>query len=149
MPPILIGGGGKRVITATPRQLESLIRLSEALARIRLSPVVHPADVGEALRLVKVAMQQAAMDPRTGQIDMDKILTGYSAADRRQRAMLAEAIKALLERRPGKRGRLGELLAALKEQSLMEVTMQEMRDAAAALQEEGAAALQGDTLTVR
>ncbi len=143
------GGGGKRVITATPRQLESLIRLSEALARMRLSPVVHPADVSEALRLVKVAMQQAAMDPRTGQIDMDKILTGYSAADRRQRAMLAEAIKALLERRPGKRGRLGELLAALKEQSLMEVTMQEMRDAAAALQEEGGAALQGDTLTVR
>ena len=28
------------VITATPRQLESLIRLSEALAKMRLDPVV-------------------------------------------------------------------------------------------------------------
>jgi len=31
----------------------------------------------------------------------------------------------------------------------MEVSMQEMRDAAQTLQEEGQAALQGDTLTVR
>ena len=76
-----IGNGtGKRVITATPRQLESLIRLSEALARMRLASTVGTDEVAEALRLVKVAMQQAAMDPRTGQIDMDKILTGFSAS---------------------------------------------------------------------
>jgi DNA replication licensing factor MCM4 len=31
-----IGGEGK-IITSTPRQLESLIRLSEALARMRLA----------------------------------------------------------------------------------------------------------------
>lgn len=30
----------QQVITATPRQIESLIRLSEALARIRFSEVV-------------------------------------------------------------------------------------------------------------
>jgi DNA replication licensing factor MCM4 len=30
-------GGNKRTITATPRQLESLIRISEALAKMRLS----------------------------------------------------------------------------------------------------------------
>jgi DNA replication licensing factor MCM4 len=143
------GGGGKRVITATPRQLESLIRLSEALARMRLSPIVQRPDVAEALRLVKVAMQQAAMDPRTGQIDMDKILTGFSASDRRQRALLADALRALLDRRPGRRGRLGELMAVLKEQSLMEVSIQEMRDAAALLSDEGTATLQGDTITAR
>jgi DNA replication licensing factor MCM4 len=143
------GGGGRRVITATPRQLESLIRLAEALARMRLAPLVQRTDVAEALRLVKVAMQQAAMDPRTGQIDMDKILTGYSAADRRQRALLADAMRGMLDKRQGRRARLGELLAALKEQSLMEVSMQEMRDAAATLVEEGHASLQGDTLTAR
>ena len=31
------GGGEGKTITATPRQLESLIRLSEALAKVRLS----------------------------------------------------------------------------------------------------------------
>ena len=41
------------VITATPRQLESLIRLSEALAKMRLDPVVKVEDVKEAARLIK------------------------------------------------------------------------------------------------
>lgn len=34
-------GGNKKVITATPRQLESLIRLSESLARMRYSETVR------------------------------------------------------------------------------------------------------------
>ena len=59
-------GGSKRIITATPRQLESLIRLSEAHARMRLSAEVEPADVAEAVRLMKVATQSAATDPTTG-----------------------------------------------------------------------------------
>ena len=42
------------MITATPRQLESGVRLAEALARMRLSPVVSVEDVHEGLRLMKV-----------------------------------------------------------------------------------------------
>ena len=142
-------GSGKRVISATPRQLESLIRLSEALARMRLCSTVGPEDVAEALRLVKVAMQQAAVDPRTGQIDMDAIYTGRTASDRKQLAQLADAMRQLLAAKAGKRGRLAELLAAVKEQTLLEVTMQEMRDAAQQLADEGAATLAGDTVTLR
>jgi DNA replication licensing factor MCM4 len=37
--------GNPKVISATPRQLESLIRLSEALAKMRLSIVVERKDV--------------------------------------------------------------------------------------------------------
>lgn len=47
----LLGG---QVVTATPRQLESLIRLSEAQARMRLRDTVIESDVEEALRLMKV-----------------------------------------------------------------------------------------------
>jgi len=145
-----IGNGtGKRVITATPRQLESLIRLSEALARMRLADTVGAEEVAEALRLVKVAMQQAAMDPRTGQIDMDKILTGFSASDRRQQAQLADAMRQLLASRPGRSARLSELLKAVREQTLLEVTLQEMREAAGQLVTDGSAALVGDTLSLR
>lgn len=57
-------GSSRKVITATPRQLESLIRMSESLARMRLSEFVEVVDVEEAVRLMKVAMQQAATDPR-------------------------------------------------------------------------------------
>lgn len=48
-------GVGKNTITATPRQLESMVRLSEALARMRLSPTVERHDVAEAVRLMKVS----------------------------------------------------------------------------------------------
>ena len=145
-----LGGGvmGKKTISATPRQLESLIRLSEALARMRLGSTVETDDVEEALRLMKVAMQQAATDPRTGTIDMDKILTGFSASDRRQRQQRADALRGILAGRPSRRARLSELLAAVKEQTLLEVSLQEVRDAATALVEDGGATLVGDTLTI-
>lgn len=43
-------GAGRGQISAYPRQLESLIRLAEAHAKIRLSKVVEVADVEEAYR---------------------------------------------------------------------------------------------------
>ncbi|CAG8588102.1 6177_t:CDS:10 [Diversispora eburnea] len=71
------------VITATTRQLESMIRLSEAHARMRLSDKVKIIDVREAERLLKEAIQLAAFNPETGQIDMDMITTGFSSSERR------------------------------------------------------------------
>jgi DNA replication licensing factor MCM4 len=38
-------GSNKKVITATTRQLESLIRISEAFAKMRLSSKVETKDV--------------------------------------------------------------------------------------------------------
>ena len=86
-----------QTVSATPRQLESLIRLSEGLARMRLAPYVTVADVAEAVRLMRVALQQSSVDPRTGQIDMDVIQTGISAADRTLRAALGGELRALLD----------------------------------------------------
>lgn len=43
-------GSSRGQVSAYPRQLESLIRLSEAHARMRLSEVVEVADVEEARR---------------------------------------------------------------------------------------------------
>lgn len=45
-------GSSRGQVSAYPRQLESLIRLSEAHARMRLSQVVDVADVEEARRCV-------------------------------------------------------------------------------------------------
>ena len=61
------GGGpaGRKTIAATTRQLESLVRLSEAHARMRLSKRVDVLDVEEAIRLMDVSTQKAAVDPRT------------------------------------------------------------------------------------
>jgi len=71
-------GNSAKTITATPRQLESLTRIAESLARMRLSNKVESVDVEEAVRLIRTAMQQSATDPKTGEIDMDIITTGVS-----------------------------------------------------------------------
>ena len=88
--------GSKNTISATPRQLESLIRLSEARARLRFSEYVELEDVNEAIRLIKVATQQAATDPVTGKIDMDMITTGTTTSSRQKILMMTEDIKKIL-----------------------------------------------------
>ena len=125
-----LGGSGK-TITATPRQLESLIRLSEALARMRWSSTVDRADVTEAIRLMRVATQAAATDPRTGTIDMDMITTGHSALDRDFLAKLIEELRNFLTD-PGlksKQLRLDELQQRIGEQSSVDVSITELKQA--------------------
>jgi DNA replicative helicase MCM subunit Mcm2 (Cdc46/Mcm family) len=73
-------GNSKKTITATPRQLESMIRIAESVAKMRLSDTVEKRDIEEAVRLIKTAMQQSATDPTTGEIDMDIIATGISTS---------------------------------------------------------------------
>ena len=89
-------GSAFKTITATPRQLESLIRLSEAHAKLRLSPYVELSDVEEAERLIRVATHTAATDPMTGKIDMDIITSGMSAQVRETVKQLGNLIKSLL-----------------------------------------------------
>jgi DNA replication licensing factor MCM4 len=48
-------------ITATTRQLESMIRLSEAHARMRFSERVELGDVQEAGRLIRSALRESAV----------------------------------------------------------------------------------------
>ena len=47
--------GATQVVPITIRQLEALVRLSESLAKMRLSPEATVTDVEEALRLFKVS----------------------------------------------------------------------------------------------
>jgi len=65
-------------ISAYPRQLESLIRLSEAFAKMRLSSEVLESDVEMAFDLHKEALRQSAVNPDTGLVDVNIIATGYS-----------------------------------------------------------------------
>lgn len=89
-----------RAIPATPRQLEGMIRLSEALARMRLDETVLLADVQEAVRLVKVATLKSATDAATGIIDMNAIATGYSANEQDQLRQITNALRTLVEEYP-------------------------------------------------
>jgi len=109
------GNNGTRTISATPRQLESLIRISEALARMRYNLVVTRLDVKEAVRLMKVATQAAATDPRTGKIDMDMIATGRSTVNREMEEALNVSLKELLSERRGNRMAVSDVRRQLSE----------------------------------
>jgi DNA replication licensing factor MCM4 len=89
--------GGRKTITATTRQLESLVRLSEAHAKMRLSNLVEAEDVFEAIRLMNVATQRAAVDPRTGTIDMSLIASGQSGLQGEGVVLLAEDLREIIE----------------------------------------------------
>lgn len=108
-------GMNRKTVSATPRQLESLIRLAEGSARVRLAGFVEEKDVLEAVRLMQVSMQQASIDPKTGQIDMDVIQTGVSAADRSARSQLASMLRDILEaKNPGPEGlRIADIMDTL------------------------------------
>jgi replicative DNA helicase Mcm len=62
----------------TPRQQQSIIRLSEAMAKMRLSSEVTLADVDAALDIFDKCMEVAVRDPKTGKPDFGRIGQGKS-----------------------------------------------------------------------
>ncbi|VVB74027.1 Minichromosome maintenance protein MCM [uncultured archaeon] len=69
---------GKRqgAVPITPRQIEGLIRMSEASAKTRMSEVVELRDAKLAIKLVDFVLREIALDKTTGKIDIDIISTG-------------------------------------------------------------------------
>lgn len=139
-------GGSKKIITATPRQLEALVRLSEALARMRLSEKVERKDVAEAMRLMKSALQQAAMDPRTGTIDMDVINTGISASTRMHKRLLADELKSMLLGTAGNEHSIGKLVSEMTGRAGTSIPENEVREALRLLQDDEFLVIRGDTV---
>eukprot|EP00331_Platyophrya_macrostoma_P025722 CAMPEP_0176441560 /NCGR_PEP_ID=MMETSP0127-20121128/21270_1 /TAXON_ID=938130 /ORGANISM="Platyophrya macrostoma, Strain WH" /LENGTH=136 /DNA_ID=CAMNT_0017826361 /DNA_START=24 /DNA_END=434 /DNA_ORIENTATION=+ len=62
---------------------------------MRLSSEVEKKDVEEAVRLIKVATQQAATDPVTGHIDMDLISTGITSGSRNKIGQLVDHVRTI------------------------------------------------------
>lgn len=82
-------------IAITPRQLEALVRLSEASARSELRDKVLKKDARRAIELVHYCLSQIGMDPSTGKIDIDTIATGITASQRSEIAVIREIITEL------------------------------------------------------
>ncbi|EON65493.1 minichromosome maintenance protein 4 (cell division control protein 54) [Coniosporium apollinis CBS 100218] len=136
----------ERRITATTRQLESMIRLAEAHAKMRLATEVTAEDVEEAVRLIKSALKQAATDARTGLIDMGLLTEGQSASERRRKKDLAEAVVEMLDEmtRGGGAVRVAEVVRRVGEGSSIQVEGNEVMEALRALEVEGRVQLTGE-----
>ena len=63
-------------ISITPRQLLSLVRLSEARAKLHLRENVSGSDVEAAIRIFSESLEQVGIDPVTHRYDIDVLYTG-------------------------------------------------------------------------
>ncbi|MFH0889983.1 MAG: minichromosome maintenance protein MCM [Candidatus Aenigmatarchaeota archaeon] len=82
-------------VSITPRQYEALLRLTEASAKIRLSPVVTEEDAHRAIKLLQTSLQQLGLDKDTGLIDIDKIESGTSSSQRNKIRIILDAVDSL------------------------------------------------------
>jgi len=84
--------GAESPIAITPRQLEALVRLSEARARAFLRPMVSVEDARAAIRLMTVSLQDVGIDTSTGKVDIDVIMTGKPKSVRDKMAFIMDCI---------------------------------------------------------
>jgi len=77
-------------VPITARQLEAFIRLSEASARIRLSPIVETEDADRAIKIVEHYLKKMASDE--GTIDVDKLMTGTTRNERNRISLVRQLI---------------------------------------------------------
>ena len=84
-------------VPVTARQLEALIRLAEASARVRLDDTITTDDASRVIHIVDECLRQVAYDPKTGNLDIDKIATSTTKAGRTLLRDLKIAIKELAE----------------------------------------------------
>ncbi|MCS7134356.1 MAG: minichromosome maintenance protein MCM [Candidatus Pacearchaeota archaeon] len=112
-----------RPIPISARQLEALIRLSEASARARLSKKVTREDARRAIQIMQFYLLQVGIDKETGSIDIDKIVTGIPASERSKIVLVRDVI-IKLENRLGKLIPIQEVVEELKEK----IPIEELED---------------------
>ena len=115
-------GSEEGVIKAIPisaRQLEALVRLTEATARLRLSDKATENDAKRAIDLIESCLMEVGLDKETGKIDIDRIATGISASQRSHIIVIKEIITDL-ENKVGKTIPIDDVIAEAKSKGVDE-----------------------------
>lgn len=89
-------------ITITIRQLESLIRLSTASARIRLSDVVTIDDANRAIKIYSQFIGSVATDWETGRPDIQRVSFGVSHSQQERMQKILGVVRALRDNEDSK-----------------------------------------------
>jgi len=92
---------GIKPIPITARQLEGIIRLSEACAKLRLNAEVSREDAKKAIEILKYSLSQVGYDEETKSFDIDKITTGITSS-KRSKILILKEILSKLESQLGK-----------------------------------------------
>ena len=108
--------GGGTSISISARQLQGLVRLAEAHAKSRLSPIVEVEDSQVAIRLTNYYLMQVGYDPETKTFDIDRFSTKISSSKRSKILLLKDSIRKL-EEKFGKQIPIDKLREEMKDMS--------------------------------
>ena len=103
-------------ISISARQLQGLVRLAEAHAKSRLSPIVEVEDSQVAIRLTNYYLMQVGYDPETKTFDIDRFSTKISSSKRSKILLLKDSIRKL-EEKFGKQIPIDKLREEVKDMS--------------------------------
>lgn len=109
--------GDVKSIPISPRQLQALVRLSEASARLRLAKRVTKDDAKRAIKLLHSCMVEVGTDPETGKFDIDRIASGITATKRNRISTIKKIIDDL-KTKVGDRVPLGDIIKAAEDQGI-------------------------------
>ncbi|KCZ71473.1 putative ATPase involved in replication control, Cdc46/Mcm family [Candidatus Methanoperedens nitroreducens] len=112
-------------VPVTARQLEALIRLAEASARVRLSNIITKEDTDRVIRIVMASLKQVMTDPETGRLDADIINVGMGKSQRDRIKVLKEIIRKL-EGEYKSAVPLGDIISKAEESGIKKDTVEDM-----------------------
>ncbi|MEM0439445.1 MAG: minichromosome maintenance protein MCM, partial [Sulfolobales archaeon] len=113
-------------IAITARQLEALIRLTEAHARMRLSSIATEEDAAEAIRLMRTMLESVGIDIESGSLDIDTIMTGKPKSRREKMLLIEDIIKDLSSKSQTGCANVKEILSRAKEHGIEEEIAEKM-----------------------
>jgi replicative DNA helicase Mcm len=122
------GAGEEEKIQPIPisaRQLEALVRIAHASAKIRLSDAVTKDDALKAIEILRFCLSQVGVDTETGELDIDRIVTGITSTQRNRIVTIRELVREL-ETKHGSNIALADLIDAAKEKGIEESKVEEI-----------------------
>lgn len=84
----------EEMITVTPRQLEGLIRLATARARLLMKDQVDGEDADRAIFLIESMLNDVGVDVNTGKVDLG-VLQGRAHSDVSKMQLFMDVLKSL------------------------------------------------------
>ncbi len=101
------------IVSILARNLDALVRLSEAYAKMALRDKVLKEDIEEVIKLFKRFLQDTGFDEATGKIDMDRIFSGQSRSKINKLEHLLNRLKEIFEGANWKELELSSVLQVL------------------------------------
>jgi len=95
------GQDSNKPVPVTARQLEALIRLGEASARLRLSDKVTLDDARRVVKILEACLRKVGVDPETGFLDADIIASGTTKSTRDRTKSVIDVIRDISREQQG------------------------------------------------